>query len=213
MKKYSGVVHCRVISTRFAISGKVASVKKRLGDTVKKGEILASLDTKTIQTSLDRQLADFEKIRADFEIFAQKYPNPTEAIDKYLKTEKQASLNASVKDVELAKAVLDQTVLFSPVDGVIIDDNNITSGVYITPAGSEIKIADSSSYFFEIEIPQKEIQVFEKPIKFKIDIEGVKENLEGESTPVLSDGEKFVVRIPIAKAEGLLLGMKGEVSF
>lgn len=213
MKKYNGVVHGRIVSARFAISGKIISLKKHTGDSVKKGEILASLDTKILQTGLDRQLADFEKVRADFEVFAQKYPDPQEAIDKYLKTEKQATLNASVKDVELAKAALDQTILFSPTDGVILDDSNLLSGVYITPAGSEIKIADSSSYFFEIEIPQKEISIFEKPSKCKITIEGIKEKIEGESTSVFSDGKKFMVRIPITKTEGLLLGMKGMVSF
>lgn len=213
MGKYKGEIGARIVSVRFAISGRIVTFKKHIGDTVKKGEVLASLDTKTLQTGLDRELADYEKIRADFEVFAQKYPDPTEAIDKYLKTEKQASLNASVKDVELAKAVLDQTVLFSPVDGVVIDDSNLTVGVYITPAGGEMKIADSSSYFFEIEIPQKEVENFAEGRRCKIEIEGIKEKIEGESTPVFSDGKKFIVRISVTKTEGILLGMKGTVSF
>jgi len=112
VKSFKGAIKARIVSARFATSGKIASIKKHTGDSVKKGEILASLDTKILQTGLDRQLADYEKVRADFEIFSQKYPDPTEAIDKYLKTEKQASLNASVKDVELAKWLLDQTTLF-----------------------------------------------------------------------------------------------------
>ena len=212
MKSFKGEIKARIISARFAISGKVVSVKKQTGDTVKKGEVLASLDTKILQTGLDRELADFEKVRADFEIFAGKYPDPKEAIDKYLKTEKQASLNASVKDVELAKAVLDQSVLFSPVDGVILDDSSLAVGVYVTPSGSEIKIIDNSSYYFEFEIPQKEIGDFRTPKKSSIEIEGVKEKIEGESRLVFSDGKKFIVRIPIKYSENILLGMSGKVS-
>lgn len=213
MKSFKGVVKARIISARFAISGKITSIKKHTGDTVKKGEVLASLDTKILQTGLDRELADYEKIRADFEIFGQKYPDPKEAIDKYLKTEKQASLNASVKDVELAKAVLDQSVLFSPVDGVILDDSNLAVGVYVTPAGSEIKIIDNSSYYFEIEISQKEIGEFRTPKKCGIEIEGIKEKIEGESLPVISDGKKFLVKIPIKYSEEILLGLNGKANF
>jgi multidrug resistance efflux pump len=213
MSKYSGQIKSRIVSVRFAISGKIVSFKKHTGDTVKKGEVLASLDTKMLQTSLDKELSDFEKVRADFEIFAQKYPDPQEAIDKYLKTEKQASLNASVKDVELAKAVLDQTILFSPVDGVIIDDNDLTAGVYITPAGSEIKIADSSSYFLETEIEQKDISDFAESKKCKVEIPGIKDKIESESSPVLSDGKIFIVKINIPNVPGILLGLKGVARF
>lgn len=213
MRSFKGNVKACIISTRFAISGKIISIKKQKGDTVKKGEILASLDTKILQTGLDKQLADYEKVRADFEIFSQKYPDPTEAIDKYLKTEKQSSLNASVKDVELAKGVLDQTILFSPVDGIIIDDNNLVAGIYTTPAGSEIKIVDSSSFYFEIEIEQKDIPYFSKPNKCKLEIVGIKEKIETESKPVISDGEKFIVTIPIEKNEDLLLGLNGKANF
>ena len=211
MDKYTGIVKARIVSVRFAISGQLAFVKKHTGDIVKKGEMLASLDKKILQTGLDRQLADFEKVRADFEVFSQKYPDPTEAIDKYLKTQKQASLNASVKDVEMAKAVLDQTTLFSPIDGVIIDDGDLVAGINVTPAGSEMKIIDNSSYYFEIEIDQKEVSHFEKPKKCKIEIEGIKGKIEGETLPAFSDQKKFIVRISIPKQDGIMFGMKGKM--
>ena len=213
MGKYTGEIKARIVSARFAISGKITSIKKQTGDSVKKGEVLATIDTKILQATLDRQLADFEKVRADFEIFAQKYPDPKEAIDKYLKTEKQASLNASVKDVELAKAVLDQSVLFSPVDGVIIDDSNMAVGVYVTPSGSEIKIIDNSSYYFEIEVEQKDTSYFLSGKKSNIEIAGFNKVIEGESKPVISDGKKFLVHIPVEYSEGILLGLNGKANF
>ena len=80
MTTFKGVVKARIIDARFATSGKVSVVKKFTGDTVKKGDLLSSLERKTAQATLDRELADFERVRADFEIFNQKNPNPTEAI-------------------------------------------------------------------------------------------------------------------------------------
>jgi multidrug resistance efflux pump len=170
---YEGVVKARIISARFAISGKVQEVNKHAGNKVAKGELIATLDRKILQAQLDKELADYEKIRADFEIFASKYPNPTEETDKYLKKEKQATLKASVKDVELAKAVLDQCDMFSPAEGIIMDDSGITPGVYITPAGSEVKIIDTNSYYVEMEIEQKDIANFRQQKEARVTIEGI----------------------------------------
>ena len=209
---FKGIVKSRIVSARFAASGKIVSVNKRAGDVVKKGELIASLSRKVLQTELDRELADFEKVRADFEIFAQKYPDPTETIDKYLKTEKQAALNASVKEVELAKAKLDDCDLFSPVDGTIMDDSNIAPGIYITPAGSEVRIIDSGSFFAEIRIEQKEIKEFEKTRDAKVKIAGFNLELTGKTSPVYSDGKEFFIKIPVAD-KNLLPGLSAEIDF
>ena len=212
-KIYKGEVNGRIIDARFAISGKIVSVGKRTGDIVKKGGLIASLDRKILQTELDRQLADYEKIRADFEIFAQKYPDPREAIDKYLKTEKQAALNAGVKDVELAKAKLDQADLFSPVDGIILDDSGITPGLFVTPAGGSVRMVDCSSYFFEIELEQKDIPYFMEKNPTSVEITGLKDKITAESKPVFSDGKKFLVRIPLPDSKEILLGLNGKANF
>lgn len=210
MATFKGVVKARIVDVRFATSGRLTVVKKFTGDTVKKGDLVASLDRKILQTTLDRELADFEKVRADFEIFNQKNPNPTEAIDKYLKTEKQAMLNASVKSVELAKANLDQCDLFSPVDGVVVDDSNVVPGLNITPAGSSFKIIDVSSYFVEVEIKEKDFEKFKKPRDVVIKVQGIGKPIKSQTSQVLSDAKSFYVRVPVS-GEGLLVGLSTEL--
>lgn len=207
---FGGEVKGRIVEVRFALSGKIANVARRTGDVVKKWDTIASLDRKILQIELDQQLADYERVRADFEIFSQKTPNLAEAIDKYLKTEKQASLNGSVKEVELAKARLDQTDLLSPVDGIIIDDSGIVPGLYVTPASGSIKIVDTNSYFFEFAIDQKNIHDFINERKCKVEILTIDVNVEAETQPVFSDGKKFLVRASIPESKYLLLGVKGE---
>lgn len=219
-KVFKGVVKARIVEARFALSGKIAGVSKHTGDLVKKWNLIASLDRKILQMELDRQLADHEKVRADWDGFCKKYPDPQDD-NKYTKAEKQAALNASVKDVELAKAKLDQADLFSPVDGIILDDGGITPGLYTTPAGSSVSIIDTSSYYFEIEIDQKDIPFFTELRKTEVRIEPkvVSESasrttkIEGSSSLPFSDGKKFLVHIPITNIGGILLGMRGEVKF
>lgn len=219
MKSYAGEIKARIIECRFALSGKVARVNKVKGDTVKKWDLLGSLDRKILQTELDQQLADFEKVNADFTGFAKKFPDPQDD-NKFTKAEKQAGLNASVKQVELAKARLDQVDIFSPVDGIVLDDGEIAAGIYTTPGGSPFTILDTSSYYFEFEITQKEVFDFREANppspkasegrKCKIKVEGVKEEIEGETSPVFSDGKKFSVKIPITNTKDIMLGMTGQ---
>ncbi len=212
-KIFKGKVGARIIDVRFAISGKTTRVTKKTGDSVKKGELLVSLDRNILQTQLDRELADFRKVRGDFEVFNQKNPNPTTEIDNYLKTQKQAQLDASVKMVEIAKARLDKSDLFSPIDGIVFDDSNLVSGINITPSSGSMEIIDVSSYFFEMEVEQEDIAYFKKQRNGKIDIKGIKESIKGKTGQVLSNGKKFTVKIPLKTEKGLLIGLNGEANF
>lgn len=212
MPKFKGSIKARVVDVRFALSGKIVSVSSHTGDNVKKGNIIASLDRKILQAELDRQLADYDKVRADFDGFAKRFPDPQDD-NKYTKAEKQAALNASVKDVEIAKAKLDQADLFSPVDGVVVDDSGIVPGLYVTPAGGSVKILDINSYWFEISVSQDNTHDFISPRKCKISIDGAKTIQGVECSPVFSDGKNFLVQTRIGFFEGILPGMEGLATF
>ncbi len=210
-----GEIKARIIEVRFAVSGKLVSLFKKKNDLVKKGELIASLDKKILQTRLDKELADYEKERADFEIFNLQKGEPTDEISKYLKTQKQAELNASVKAVEVAKAELDLLDLFSPVEGVIVDDSDLASGIFVTPASYPIKILDKNSFYCEIEIRQDQIPLFLNPRSVTIKISGINKVIVGKSKPILLIGPKkgkFLVEIELQDKTGLITNLEAELS-
>jgi len=213
-KSYSGEINSKIIELRFASSGKVSGVFKKKGDLVKKGEVIASLDRKILQAQLDRQLADFERTRAEFEIFNLQKGEPADDITKYLKVQKQAQLNASVKEVELAKASLDQMDLFSLVEGIIIDDSNLISGLYVTPSSNPIKILDTNSFFFEFEIDQPDLNLFLEPKPVTVRLTGLNREIPGNTRKIIppekSKAGKFLVEVDLQDKSGLLLGIQGE---
>ncbi len=175
--------------------------------------MVASLDKKLLQTELDKQLGDYEKVRAEFEIFNLQKGEPKDDITKYLKTEKQAELNISVKEVELAKARLDQTDLFSPIEGIIIDDSNLSQGIYITPSSNPIKVLEAASFYFEIEIDQNELGKFLTSRLMEIRIPGLERTYSGNSKPIISSPDgKLKVEIELKDSSGLILGLEGEAS-
>jgi len=210
---FKGKIKAKIIDVRFAVSGKLVVLNKKRGDLVKKGELIASLEKKILQTQLDKELADFEKVRAEFEIFNLKKGEPTDDIGKYLKKQMQADLDGSVKAVEIAKAEMDKTDLFSPVEGVIVDDSSLVPGVYITPASYSIKILDQSSFYFEIEIDQSNLPLFINSRSVTVKISGLEKVISGQTKPILSqENGKLVVEVELQDKGGLLVGLEGEVA-
>lgn len=210
-KVYKGKVKAKIIELRFAASGKLANLFKKRGDTVKKVELVASLDKKLLQAELDRQLGDYEKVRAEFEIFNLKKGEPQDDLAKYLKTAKQAELNISVKEVEIAKARMDQLDLFSPVEGMIIDDSSLVPGIYLTPSSNPIKILETASYYFEIEINQEDLGLFLNPRPMTVKISGTGKSYTGNSKPIIpSLDSKLRVEVELQYDTGLILGLEGE---
>jgi multidrug resistance efflux pump len=209
----TGIVNARVVEARFALSGKTLIVKKFSGDIVQKGELIASLDRKVLQAQLERQLADYEKIRADFEIFSGKIGGSVTEVDKYLKTEKQAMLNASVKEVEISKFLLDSCDLFSPVNGIIMDDSSVVAGLNVTPSGSIYKIIDSSSYYLKILLNQNDLGGFQGPREVKINLQGFNEEITSRSTLPYWDGKNIFVNADIPANSLVLIGLTGTVTF
>ena len=155
-----------------------------------KGNLMASLDKKQLQAELDRQLADFERIRAEFEIAAKKLGESE--IDKYLKTQEQAKLNVAVKDVEIAKARLDQADLYSPVNGIIKSAGGVRPGLNITPASNAFVIIDMDSLVYRIKVNEKEV------VKF----------MDRPKLPIPSSPGYFWVEVEIADKTNLLPGME-----
>ena len=207
---------CRIVATeyevRFAFGGKVTWVGKKAGDAVKRGEPIASLDKKILQTELDRQLADYEKTRSEFELFNLKSGDGSDT-DKYLRQIRQAQLNASVKEVELAKYKLDQVSVYSPVNGFVADFGGLTPGLYITPANNTIIVIDADSLSAHFTVKQDDLKMFSEPQKVTVTVSGTDKVYSGltELLKIGKDGS-FTVRVSPEDKTGLLVGMEGEVS-
>lgn len=210
---YRGIAEADIVDTRFAFSGKVSSVGKHDGETVKQWEWIASLDKKILQTELDLELADYEKARAEFEIFNLKNGQSGDDITKFLRAEKQASLNAAVKQVELAKYKMDQAELVSPVAGIILDMGGLTAEIHITPASASVKIQDMSSLKIRFEIPQKDIPMFEKETTGRVVFPEQKKEYRGKITsPGFGTDGIFLCFLVLDDPSGLLPGMVGKVT-
>lgn len=199
---FPGEVGAQILEIRFAFSGKVIFVSKKIGDSVKEGEILASLDKTLLQKELDKELADYEKTRAQFDDFTAK--NGPSTIF-------QAQLDVSVKQVEIAKFHLDQINLISPVSGLVMDDGGLVSGLNVTPAGNGVKIIPQNGLYFEFEVPQDRLKFLKSANKALVTIE----HSEWEAKlqpPIQGKGGKFRLRANLNHSSEILVGLKGQIT-
>lgn len=191
--KFPGTMWGRTMEVRFAFSGKLVGLNKNIGDSVNKGEVLASLDRKLLQLELDQKLADHMVIRNK-------------------KILVQADLDASVRDVEQAKYKLDQVDLVSPVSGLVLDDGGCKLNMNITPSANAFTILDTSSICFRIQIKPEEVLMFANPVSLPIDFTSVgKKVFAMASLPKLTNNLDWVVDLRIEDIKDLPLGLSGIV--
>jgi len=189
--KFAGQIKGRTIEARFAFSGKLVALRKNIGDSVSKGEVLASLDRKLLQLELDQKLADHMVIRNK-------------------KVLVQADLDASVRDVEQAKYKLDQVDLVSPVAGIVLDDGGCKINMNITPSANAFVILDTTSIVFRVLIKPEDVNKFVNPVSLPIDFPSIGKKVFGmASLPKLLVSLDWVVDLKLEDLKDLPLGLGG----
>jgi len=147
---------------RFQSSGRLVWVGVKEGDTVKKGQAIASLDKTELQKQYRKYMNDYLTNRWDFEDTQNTYKTTRE---KYLVTDEikrileraNFSLDNAVLDVEIKDIALKNAVLTSPIAGLVTYVEQPHSGVNITPTTATFTIIDPDSLYFKSEIDQEDV--------------------------------------------------------
>lgn len=195
---------------KFQISGKLASVNCKVRDTVKKGQILATLEKTELQAYLDRALKEYDLERA---IFDEKQK---ENLTEYEKRKYQDSLDISVKNVEIAKANLNATDLYSSLEGIVTEMDPGRPGENITPAGFVITVINPKSLFFEGELPEENLSQIQVGQSVKVSLKAFPDKtFEGKIEKIgfspIKEGV-FPASVLLSDLSGLRLGLSGSAS-
>ena len=218
MAELSGkVVSNALISLRFAESGKLNFLKCHPGQIVKRGDLLASLDPKPIQTQLDIELADFRRTRAEFDQLTRQIPIAKTEDEKTKKEIAQSKLDVSVKTVEKYKLQLDDLNLYSPADAVIINSDGLLEGINITPSGFPIILAPLDSAVFECLVNEDNFYQIHPDQKAKISLKNgfsIDSEVIYLSPESIGNDNTFAVwfKLPRMDLTNFRIGTSGKVS-
>jgi HlyD family secretion protein len=148
------------------MSGKVEAVYVDYNDAVRKGDILAELNTDMLRLQRDQQAAAVQKARANYELQLINYRNQEVLAEKNFISEyelrtSRTSLNNQAADLAVAEANLrvieteinQYAYITSPIDGIVLD-RNINSGDTVVDSSS-----NNSSSIFTIAENLREMQI------------------------------------------------------
>jgi membrane fusion protein, macrolide-specific efflux system len=149
----------QIANLRFQNSGKLVWVGVKVGDAVKRGQAIASLDREQLRKNLATQFNNYRTQLSQFQDTQDTYKKTkedflvTDTIKRILERT-QYSLDNSVINYEITDMAIKESVLVSPIAGVVVSVDQPLAGTNITPATATFVIINPNNLFFKAEIDQ-----------------------------------------------------------
>lgn len=205
-----GVVTAQNQATlHFQMSGKLTYLPFKEGNTVNRGQTIASLDTYTIQKQLEAALNTYRSTRDTFDQTNDNIQNNVQkaqltypynyygraGIDtnaqenvinnavKRIIDQSQANLDNSVINVQIANNAFQLATLTSPLNGVLLHEDADVAGVNVTPANSFV-IADPTTAVFRANITVSNINYIKVGARAQIAVDGISKKMAGVVTDI-----------------------------
>lgn len=144
----------------FASSGRVSWLGVKEGDRVKKGQLLAKLDTESLSAAIERSEADLRAAEATLlrvydevkghdkdETFEQKEDRTTAEVAK----------DKAWDALRIAQDNLKNANLYAPFDGIISSVILPSAGINTLSTQSQIEVVNPSTVYFEVSADQTEV--------------------------------------------------------
>jgi macrolide-specific efflux system membrane fusion protein len=146
--------------------GRLQEIYVSHGDDVKKGELLAQLETDTILN--DIKLQEIELKRAQIAYDSEKMRLDIEGGSKTALELNELNLQSSQIRLEDLKAQLEQTRLVSPIDGEVVYVTTVRLGEFINAHQTVVRVADPTK--LQLKYSQNKVDIFNLGMKAIIDI-------------------------------------------
>ncbi|MFZ2153111.1 MAG: efflux RND transporter periplasmic adaptor subunit [Microgenomates group bacterium] len=152
----------QIASVRFQNSGKLVWVGVKVGDHVRRGQALASIDKSELRKNLATQFNNYRTQLSQFNDTQETYKKTkenflvTDTIQRIL-DRTQYSLDNSVINYELTDMAIKEATVVSPIDGVVTSMDQPFAGSNITPASATITVINPSHLYFRSDIDQEAV--------------------------------------------------------
>lgn len=151
----------KYVNLSFLTGGKVVYLGVKKGDFVKEGQVIAQLDLRSAEKSLQATLKDYANQRNTFDQGLANYnvTRPaeagTDAVKRILETN-QNNLDKAVISTELQSLAKENSVLTTPIAGVVTRADITSAGVNVG-ATTTFVVADPQDLIFAVDIDEADI--------------------------------------------------------
>jgi membrane fusion protein, multidrug efflux system len=152
---YVGVVEESIaIPLSFLTSGTIEQVLADEGMHVRKGQLLASLNSENYRNALQLTAAKEKQAKDAYDRLSEVYNNGS--LPEVKMVEMEAGLEQANAAVQIATKNLSDCRLFSPANG-IIGKRSIEPGMNVIPGVTVLTVVKIDKVFIRVSIPEKEI--------------------------------------------------------
>jgi RND family efflux transporter MFP subunit len=153
---YSGTVEASLlIPLNFKTAGTVDKIFADVGDPVRKGQLLASLDESDAQNLYNAMLAKYQQAEDAYNRL--KMVHDAGSLPEIKWAEMKSDLEQAKSSLDLAQNNLDKCKLVSPVDGIVGRRNIEPGQSSISLTSSPFEIVKLETVLVKISVPENEI--------------------------------------------------------
>lgn len=144
---------------RFKIGGKLNYIGVEAGETVKKGQLIASLDTRDLLIDLQQanntfEIKDSTAKRAEDDV--KDHTADENFTQREARVAAQKARDNAYDDVKAAKRAIEDAYIYAPLSGVVTKaDPNVGQTVSVTDLIAQI--VDETEYVFEAEVDESDL--------------------------------------------------------
>lgn len=176
-KSYSGVIEAgKTTSVSFTTAGTVESVNFKEGERISQGMLLGTLNARSAESSYQSALSLRNQAQDAYN--RMKVLHERGSLPEIEWVETQSKLQQAVSSEEMAKKALEDTRLYAPASGIIVD-KNVEIGQNVTPGMAICKIASTDGVKFKINVPEREINSISLGQQMAITVPGAGATLTG----------------------------------
>jgi len=234
------VISQKDVKVSFGTAGKISSVNVKKGDKVKKGQILASLDTTTLYNNLVSAEQNYRAALGAKDLAVESRKewleiNQYQKFNDVLRAQRaqndasvrhySASAEAAKAQVEVAKDALSKANLISPIDGTVLEVNNMEAGGNIASTSlttSYIWIAESADYKFLANVDEVDLENIKIDQKVEITLDAYKDKIfDGKVSYIYNFAQRTGVGSMVIPVEidfvnpdkDIKIGLSGDADF
>lgn len=138
----------------FQVNGPIVELPVSRGQKVRRGDLLARLDPRDYQNTLQARQAEWAKARSDLDKLRQLHASGA-ATQREL-TDAQARFDVAQSQVEIARKAVDDTQLLAPFDGTVAD-KFVDAFQNVQAKQPILSLQDVSTITIEVGVPEQRI--------------------------------------------------------
>ena len=211
----------------FQSGGELNFVGVKEGEEVKKGQLLARLDTKILYETYERAVSDLRSAQASLDVIYDEvkgHDDDESLSQRETRTTAEVSRDKAYRALEIAKTNLANGGIRAPFNGIVAGITYPFVGINTSALESQIELVNLSSIYFEASADQTDVKDLKVGMKVRVTLDTYPEDpLEGTVsyiglTPKEGEvGTVYVVKVSFNEGEvdptKHRIGMGGDAKF